>query len=123
LDRFRREAEAVAQLQHPHVVQIYEVGEAEGRPYFSLEFVEGGSLADKLDGTPLAPQQAAQLLETLARAMQAAHQRRSLAGGPPVAVAPHRRAETTATCGGGFWPASGAFSGPPCVALCASSSA
>jgi WD40 repeat protein len=75
LARFRREAEAVARLQHPHIVQIYEVGEADGRPFFSLEYVEGGSLADKLNGTPLAPRQAAELVEVLARAVQAAHER------------------------------------------------
>jgi serine/threonine-protein kinase len=75
LARFRTEAEAIAQLQHPHIVQIHEVGEAEGRPFFSLEFVEGGSLDRKLDGTPWPPHQAAQLVETLARAMHAAHER------------------------------------------------
>jgi WD40 repeat protein len=73
--RFRREAEAVAQLQHPHIVQVYEVGEHEGRPYFSLEYVEGGSLAQKLAGTPLPAPQAAQLVEVLAGAIHAAHQR------------------------------------------------
>jgi WD40 repeat protein len=72
--RFRREAEAVARLQHPNIVQLFEVGEAEGRPYFSLEFLDGGSLADKLDGTPRAPRQSAQLVEQLARAIQAAHE-------------------------------------------------
>jgi serine/threonine protein kinase len=55
-------------------VQIYEVGEHNGLPYFSLEFCPGGSLASKLDGTPLPPWQAAQTVEALARAMQAAHQ-------------------------------------------------
>ncbi len=53
LARFRREAEAVAHLQHPHIVQIYEVGEQQCRPNFALEFVDGGSLAQKLAGTPL----------------------------------------------------------------------
>jgi WD40 repeat protein len=75
LARFQREAEAVAQLQHPHIVQIYEVGAHEGRPYFSLEYVDGGSLAQRLDGTPWPAQQAGSLAETLARAMHAAHQR------------------------------------------------
>jgi serine/threonine-protein kinase len=73
--RFRAEAEAVARLQHPHIVQIHEVGEEAGRPFFSLEFVDGGSLADRLAGTPLPAAQAAQLAETLARAMHYAHQR------------------------------------------------
>jgi serine/threonine-protein kinase len=73
--RFRTEAEAVARLQHPNIVQIYEIGESEGRPFFSLEYVDGGSLAAKLDGTPLPGKSAAQLVETLARAVHAAHQR------------------------------------------------
>jgi tetratricopeptide (TPR) repeat protein/tRNA A-37 threonylcarbamoyl transferase component Bud32 len=75
LARFRSEAEAVARLQHPNIVQIHEVGEQEGHPYFSLEFVDGGSLAQKLNGTPLSAPAAAELVETLARAMHAAHQR------------------------------------------------
>jgi WD40 repeat protein/tRNA A-37 threonylcarbamoyl transferase component Bud32 len=74
LDRFRREAEAVARLQHPNIVQIYDVGEQEGRPFISLELLDGGSLADKLIGTPRPPGAAAQLVETLARAVHAAHQ-------------------------------------------------
>jgi serine/threonine-protein kinase len=74
LERFRLEAEAIARLQHPNVVQIYEVGEHEGKPYFSLEFVDGGSLQNTLTGTPLPAREAARLVETLARAMQAAHQ-------------------------------------------------
>jgi hypothetical protein len=75
LARFRSEAKAVASLQHPHIVQIHEIGEAEGRPFFSLELVEGGSLADRLDGTPWPGRKAAALVETLARAVQAAHER------------------------------------------------
>jgi hypothetical protein len=71
--RFRREAEAVARLRHPHIVQIHEIGEQQGQPYFSLEFVEGGSLASRLDGTPWPTERAAPLVEALARAMQAAH--------------------------------------------------
>jgi WD40 repeat protein/tRNA A-37 threonylcarbamoyl transferase component Bud32 len=73
--RFKLEAEAVARLQHPNIVQIHEVGEADGRPYCALEFVEGGSLAQKLDGKPIAPREAARLVEVLARAMQVAHSR------------------------------------------------
>jgi hypothetical protein len=76
LQRFRVEAEAVAKLQHPHIVQVFEVGEHDGRPFFSLEFCPGGSLAQKLAGTPLAAPEAAQLVEKLARAMQAAHEAR-----------------------------------------------
>jgi WD40 repeat protein/Flp pilus assembly protein TadD len=75
LARFRSEAEAVARLRHPNIVQIYEVGEAEGRPFFSLELAEGGSLAQRLDGTPFPARQAAELVETLARAMHSAHRR------------------------------------------------
>jgi WD40 repeat protein/tRNA A-37 threonylcarbamoyl transferase component Bud32 len=73
--RFRTEAEAIARLQHPHIVQIHEVGEHEGLPYFSLEFCPGGSLEKKLAGTPLPPKEAVALVEALARGMQAAHER------------------------------------------------
>jgi WD40 repeat protein len=75
LARFRSEAEAVAQLKHPNIVQIYDVGERDGNPFFSLEYLEGGSLQNKLDGTPLPVDQAAVLAETLARAVHYAHQR------------------------------------------------
>jgi serine/threonine protein kinase len=74
LTRFRTEAEAVARLQHPNIVQIHEIGEQNGLPYFSLEFVDGGSLAQKLAGKPLPPEKAAALAGTLARAVQYAHQ-------------------------------------------------
>jgi serine/threonine protein kinase len=73
--RFRAEAEAVARLQHPHVVQVYEVGDCAGRPYFSLEYVDGGTLAERLRGLPQPPRAAAQTVATLARAVQAAHER------------------------------------------------
>jgi hypothetical protein len=72
--RFREEAEAIARLQHPNIVQIYEVGEQGGHPFISLELVEGGSLAQHLHGTPLPARRAAQLVEALARATHAAHQ-------------------------------------------------
>ncbi len=75
LARFRAEAEAVAQLLHSNIVQIYETGEHEGRPYFSLEFVDGGSLDQRLRESPTSPRSAAKLVETLARTMDVAHQR------------------------------------------------
>jgi WD40 repeat protein/tRNA A-37 threonylcarbamoyl transferase component Bud32 len=74
LDRFRSEAEAAAHVQHANLVQIYEIGEHEGRPFFSLELVDGGSLADLIKGHPQSPQLAAQMVETIARAAHAAHQ-------------------------------------------------
>jgi serine/threonine protein kinase len=73
--RFRAEAEAVARLQHANIVQIYEVGESEGHPYFSLEFVEGLTLAKQLAGKAIAAEEAATLVETLARAVHYAHER------------------------------------------------
>jgi WD40 repeat protein len=73
--RFQAEAQGLARLQHPHIVQIYEVGEAGGQPYFSLELVEGGTLDGKLTGKPMAARQAAALVETLARAVHHAHQK------------------------------------------------
>ena len=64
----------MAGLRHPNIVQVYDVGDSDGRPYFTMEFVEGGSLAQKLAGTPQPARQAAALLATLAEAVQAAHQ-------------------------------------------------
>ncbi len=75
LSRFRAEAEAVAQLAHPNIVQIYEIGEQGGCPFLALEYVGGGSLAQHLDGTPVAPQQTAETLLALARAVHHAHGR------------------------------------------------
>jgi tetratricopeptide (TPR) repeat protein len=74
LARFQTEAEAVAQLQHPNIVQIFEVGKHEGLPYFSLELVDGLSLREKLADKPLESAEAARLVEVLARAMHHAHQ-------------------------------------------------
>jgi serine/threonine-protein kinase len=75
--RFRAEAEAVARLQHPNIVQLFEAGEhdagGEPRPYFTLEFAEGGSLAERLAGQPLPPRQAADWLRSLACAVHYAH--------------------------------------------------
>ena len=70
--RFLAEAEALAQLEHPNIVQIHHVGRHGDRPFLELEYLPGGSL-DQAGGTPLPPREAAGLVETLARAMQAAH--------------------------------------------------
>jgi serine/threonine-protein kinase len=75
LERFLAEAEAVAHLQHPHIVQIFECGRQGELPFLSLELVEGGSLADRVKDAPLAPVQAAVLVEQLARGMAYAHGR------------------------------------------------
>ena len=75
LSRFRAEAEAIARLQHPNIVQIHQVGEADGCPYFSMEFVDGRSLAQELGGTPLPALQTAGFIRTLALAMHTAHER------------------------------------------------
>src|SRR5262249_18909698 len=72
--RFKTEAEAIARLQHPHIVQIHDVGEHQGLPYFSLEFCPAGRLAQKGNHTPQPPRPAATLVETLARAVQHAHE-------------------------------------------------
>ena len=74
LARFRSEARVVASLHHPHIVQVYNYGEHEGLPYIAMELVEGGSLADRLDGTPWRPRRAAALLVKLAEAVQFAHE-------------------------------------------------
>ena len=78
LARFRTEAQAVACLQHPNIVQVFEIGEHEGWHFFTFEFCAGGSLEKKLNGVPLPPAEAARLVETLAHAVHAAHQHRIL---------------------------------------------
>jgi tetratricopeptide (TPR) repeat protein len=75
LARFRREAEAVARLKHPHIVQVYDIREQDGCPCFALELVEGPSLQQKLAGTPQPARPAAEMVETLARAVHHAHER------------------------------------------------
>jgi uncharacterized protein (TIGR03118 family) len=72
--RFRTEAVAAGRLQHPHIVQIHDIGEYRGQPYFSLDLAEGGTLAQKLAGQPQPAGEAARLIETLARAVHHAHQ-------------------------------------------------
>jgi serine/threonine protein kinase/WD40 repeat protein len=71
--RFLHEAEVVARLRHPNVVQVFGLGDHDGRPYVELEYVGGGTLAQQLRGTPRAAATAAALVEVLARAVQAAH--------------------------------------------------
>jgi WD40 repeat protein/serine/threonine protein kinase len=101
--RLRFEAEAVARLQHPNVVQLYEIGEADGSPYLVLEYVAGGTLATYLVGRPQPPREAAALVMALARAIHAAHREQIihrdlkpaniLLHRDPTVLAEHRRAE------------------------------
>ena len=73
-ERFQREAEAVAALQHSNIVQIYDVDEVDDRPYFTMELVEAGSLADRIRGIPQPARQSAVLVSMLADAIHVAHQ-------------------------------------------------
>jgi hypothetical protein len=76
LVRFHQEAEAVAKLQHPNIVQVFEFGVTDGCPFLALEFVDGGTLKDKVAGVPQPPRDAARLVETVARAVHHAHEMR-----------------------------------------------
>jgi serine/threonine protein kinase len=100
LDRFRSEAQAVANLHHPSIVEIYEFGEHEGLPYYSLEYVEGGSLARKIRGRAFPCMEAARIAEELARAIQYCHQRgvihRDL---KPSNILLQRKSERSPKCG------------------------
>lgn len=73
IQRFHREARAISLLNHPNIVQIYDVGEYQGQPYLVLELVEGGTLGQKTADHPMPPQEAARLVEALARAIHHAH--------------------------------------------------
>lgn len=73
-ERFRQEAEAVARLHHPGIVQIYEIGASATGPFLSLEYVAGGSLANRLDGKPWLATNSARMVEQVAEAVEAAHQ-------------------------------------------------
>lgn len=74
-ERFRDEAVKLARVQHPNIVQIYEIGEYESRPYFAMEYLDGGSLSRELSSQPLTPRIAARLVQKLANAMFAAHEK------------------------------------------------
>jgi serine/threonine protein kinase/WD40 repeat protein len=74
LVRFRSEAEALAKLHHPNIVTIFEIAESEGRPYFTMEYISGPSLAQIISGHPQDVAAAAQLLEVVARAVHTVHQ-------------------------------------------------
>ncbi|HEX8200954.1 MAG TPA: serine/threonine-protein kinase, partial [Isosphaeraceae bacterium] len=78
VDRFHAEAEAAANLQHPNIVAIHEVGEHLGRHYFSMDYVEGRSLAEIVRDNPLPAERAARYVRTIARAIHFAHQRGTL---------------------------------------------
>jgi eukaryotic-like serine/threonine-protein kinase len=74
LERFQREAQAVAALRHPNIVQVYDVGEVGGRPYFTMEFVEGRDLAETIQGTPQPASKATTIVAIVADAVHVAHQ-------------------------------------------------
>ncbi len=71
--RFHAESQAVAALQHPHIAQVFETGECQGQPFLVLEYIEGGSLSTFIAGKPQSPRDAAQTVETLARAIEHCH--------------------------------------------------
>jgi len=78
IERFRNEAQAAANLKHPNIVAIHEVGQHEGRYYFSMDYVEGQSLADVIQNGPLPAQKSAAYVKTIAEAVHFAHQRGTL---------------------------------------------
>jgi serine/threonine-protein kinase len=78
LQRFRTEGEATARLRHPNVVQVHDFGERAGQLYFVMEFLDGGTLSQRLRQGPLPPRQAAALIATLARAVHHAHEHQIL---------------------------------------------
>lgn len=73
VERFQMEAETIARLQHPNIVQIFEVGEFDGKPFFSMEYVSGGTLANLLAKEPQSTIFSAGLMRSLAIAMQETH--------------------------------------------------
>ena len=75
LSRFRSEAEAAAQLDHPGIVSIFEVGEHDGHPFYSMRYIEGTTLSKRLEAGPIPPREGARILLRVAEAVQAAHAR------------------------------------------------
>jgi hypothetical protein len=75
LERFRAEAEAIAALDHPHILPIYETGEVEGTPFYSMRFANGGTLREVISKFRARPRAAAAAIATIARAVHHAHQR------------------------------------------------
>ncbi|HUO07013.1 MAG TPA: protein kinase [Phycisphaerae bacterium] len=75
LERFLRESEAIAALHHPNIVQVFDAGDFGGRPYFAMEFVEGGNLAREINGVPQPAPRSAELVAMIADAVHTAHQR------------------------------------------------
>ncbi len=73
--RFRKEAEAAASLKHPNIVAIHEIGEHDGQPYFSMDYIQGHNLADLVRDNPLSAKRAAECVQTMARAIHYAHSR------------------------------------------------
>ncbi len=71
--RFSREYQSIAELHCPHIVQVYDVGDFDGRPFFTMEFVEGGSLYDRLNGVPQSARGSAEMVLSLAEAIHSAH--------------------------------------------------
>ena len=71
--RFQVEVEAAARLQHPNIVQVFEVGEEDGRPFMAMEYCPGGSLEDRIRDRPQPPREAAGMVATLADALHHAH--------------------------------------------------
>jgi eukaryotic-like serine/threonine-protein kinase len=74
LQRIRSEAEAIAHVRHEHVVQIFDIGEVDGQPFLTMEVCMGGSLANRLAGKPMPAKQAAELVQKIASAIEAAHE-------------------------------------------------
>ena len=76
VERIRTEAEAIAQIQHPAIVQIFDVGEVDELPFLAMEYCTGGTLGKRLDGKPILPKQAAELIKQICGGVAAAHERR-----------------------------------------------